>query len=243
VDLLVAEERKLEDAYIEGEVAVSLRNADLDAGVTDFRGVLLKKTRGKTDAPLFQRFFAGRTASDVIRMSLRPELDLVSPWVASLKAETDPELKDQGTALEKLVTAGRAAISQYDAAAQALRDFRSGSRRKLFGDANTTRQTVYAELTKLGRTPDWVLSFFRPGRKRADGPAVLTLLDAQAAVAAAQAALREAEAQLAEAQERENKEAAEAAAREAVRKELAEAERQAAEAQRKVAELRQRVST
>lgn len=233
----IATELQLADDIISGEVMMSLRNADLDGGVVAFKGVLLKKTFDKTDHPLFKRFFAGRPPSDVTRLRLRPELPIVEPWVDSLKAESDPDLQGQGVALGKLVKAGWDAVTQYDAAVQQRRDFRAGPRRDLFSAVNASRRSLFGELSGLGRTPDWVNSFFRTDSRR-DDSAEPTLAEAEAQFAVAQADLAQAQARLDQARQRAQAATAQAAAREQARQDLLAAERQSAELQRRIATLR-----
>lgn len=235
---VLAEERKLGEALIEGEVGISLRNSDLDEGVAGFKGVLLKKTAGKTDKPLYQRFFKNLPAHEVIRMSLRPQLALMEPWLGSLKAETDVELKDQGAALDKLVTAGKGALSAYDATVQAAVDFRLGKRLKLYTEVNATRQTLYGELCKLGKGGDWALAFFRAGKKRKEETALLTVAEAETRLAAAREQVTEAEADLAEARDRAAKAAAAATAAALLEQELKDAQHHQEELTRKIAALK-----
>ena len=229
-------ERKLHEALIDAEVGMSLRNNELDAGVTTFKAVLLKKTGGSTEGALYQRFFAGRQPHEIIRLSLRPQLPICEPWVASLAADPDKELQEQGTALGKLVQAGKDAVAKADAATQALRDFRAGARAALFETANAERRSLMGELAKLKKPKEWVNSFFLAGRQRRDEglPSVQT---AQAAVVAAQVALVAAQKELQAAQQREADAAKQQADRDALQKELLTAKKQQEELKRRIAAL------
>ena len=236
VERVMGVERTRETLRIDGEVQVDWRNYDLDTWLAAFRSLLATKRGGRPGQELFDRFFANRTPSEVIRMPLRPELQLVSRWVASLKGETDADLSKQGTALELLVDAGNKAVSAEDAAIQGLRDFRAGPRLQIFNDVNVWRASLHGELSKLGHTKDWVASYFRPGRRRREDPA-LTLLDAQAAVTALRAELAEAEATLEEVKKRDETLALKAAEKEQQQQALDAARRQDAELKRRIAEL------
>jgi hypothetical protein len=233
---LLIVERQHDEGVVEGEVAVDWRNYDIDVGVGFFRDLLAVKPQGKPGQELFQRFFAGRAAHEVIRMALRPELALVGPWVPSLKAETDIDLAAQGSALEKLVAAGEDAVATQDRALQARRDFDAGPRSKLFENANATRQSLHGELSKLGKPKEWVQSFFRVSKPRRKNP-IMTLAAAEAELSAAQAQLVEKQAQLEEVKSRDQSAAAQAAEREKKQKALAEAKKQDAELKRRIAEL------
>ena len=236
VERVMTVERAHEEAVIDGEVAVDWRNYDLDAAVGHFRNLLSVKRGGRPGQELFDRFFRNKAPHEVIRMALRPELALVGPWVASLKADTDIDLSAQGTVLGKLVDAGNDAVAAQDGALQAVRDFRAGPRRKLFDDVNAARQAANGELSKLGKPKEWVGSFFRPGRRRRDNPA-LTLVEAQALLAAAQAELSEAQAAVEEVKKREEEAALKAEGRAKKQQALEAAQRQDAELKRRIAEL------
>lgn len=221
---------------VDGEVQVDWRNYDLDAWLAHFRSVLSVKRGGKPGQALFDRFFHGKTPSDVIRMALRPELQVVTPWVASLKAETDADLKKQGGELEALVTAGADAVAADDAATQAMRDFRLGARRQLFDDVNAWRQSLHGELSTLGKPREWAQSFFRTGRRRRDA-AGMTLLQAQSAVTALRQELSEAEADLEAVKKREEAEALKSAEKQQRLQALEEARQQDAALKQRIAEL------
>ncbi len=236
VGRVMAVERAHEEAVIDGEVAVDWRNYDLDQGVGHFRNLLAVKRGGRPGQELFDRFFRNKAPHEVIRLALRPELALVGPWVASLKADPDIDLNAQGTALGSLVDAGNDAVAAQDSALQAVRDFRAGARRKLFDDVNAARQATHGELSKLGKPKEWVASFFRPGRRRRENPA-LTLAEAHAMLAAAQAELAEAQAVVEEVKKRDEEAALKAADRAKKQQALEEAQRQDAELKRRIAEL------
>lgn len=233
---LLTYEAQLDEAVIEAEVAVDWRRSDLNAGVTLFAGILAVKPLGKSGQPLFERFFAGKAPHEVRYLALRPALRIVQPWVASLKAESEPDLASQGRALEKLVDAGQGAVAAQDLALQGKRDFVAGPRRQLFEEANATRQGLHGELHKLGNAREWVASFFRVPRRITKRPP-LTLAAAQAEVAQAQNALTEAQAQLEAVRSRDAAAAAQAAEREKKQQALSAAKQQNAELKRRIAEL------
>jgi hypothetical protein len=236
----LAVEDKLREQQIEAEAGLLLRDIDLDLAVSDHRGVIHKKTRGKTDHKLYQRFYAAMTPYQVMRLGLRSELPIVEPWVESLKRDPDPDLQDLGKTLEKAVVAGRAAVAADDLATQAMRDFRADKRAKLFDRVSTGRLSVWAELTKLGLGSEFAGSFFRstPRRRRSE----LTLAEAEALLAGAQAELKDAEAELTAAKSRAEQAAAAEAARNQAKQDLATAEAQAQALARQIASLRQQAA-
>ena len=236
VERVVGVDLTLQTKLVDGEVQVDWRNYDLDAWLGYFRGVLGTKRGGRPGQTLFDRFFHDKTPSEVIRMALRPELQVVTPWVASLKAETDAELKKQGSELEALVTAGADAVAAEDAATQAVRDFRAGQRLQLFDDINAWRQSLHGELSTLGKPREWAQSFFRPGRRRRVMPE-LTLLQAQSVVAALRAELTEAEADLDAVKKRDEAEALKNAEKQQRMQALEEARQQGAALKQRIAEL------
>lgn len=236
----LAIEDKLRERLIEAEAGLLLRNADLDLEVADHRGVIHKKTRGKTDHKLYQRFYGSMTPSQIIRLGLRAELPIVEPWVESLKRDPDPDLQALGKSLEKAVQAGKEAVAADDLATQAMRDFRADKRAKLFDSLSAGRLTVWAELNKLGQGADFAASFFRsaPRRRRSE----LTLTEAEELVAGAEAGLKDAQAELAAARARSEQVATAEAARREAQAALAAAESQAQALARQIASLRRRAA-
>lgn len=233
----LAAEDKLRERLIEAEAGVLLRNIDLDTAVTDHRGVIQKKTRGKTDHKLYLRFYGSLTPHAIIKLGLRNQLPIVEPWVESCKRDPDPDLVDLGKSLEKAVGAGKDAVLAEDSAVQALRDFRADKRLKLFDAHNVGRRTIWAELTKLGLAVEFAMSFFRPLSRRGRR-AELTLADAEAAVVDAQERLKGAQADLAAAHERAAQATAASTARDEAKRALAAAEVEAQALARRIAALR-----
>lgn len=218
--------RRLEEAQLEAEVRVSLANRDLDACVTQLRSVVQSKGATPGGAALYERFFGRFRPSVIIRMSLTTELPVVAPWVESLKGDADPELKQQGVALEKVVADGQAAVSALAAVRQARRDFRSGPHVQLFELVNTGRQKLSDELLKLCGE-DFYEGFFRSGH--APGPSEeSTLASARELVEQRRTELANAEATLAAHLSQAENEQRQEEARTARQKERAELEKQIA---------------
>lgn len=236
----LAVEDKLRERLIEAEAALLLRDLDLDLVVIDHRGVIHKKTRGKTDHKLYQRFYSGLLPSQIIRLGLRSELPIVEPWVESCKRDPDPDLQDLGKTLEKAVSAGREAVAAEDLATQAMRDFRADKRAKLFDSISAGRRSVWAELTKLGHGAEFAASFFRsaPRRRRSE----LTLAEAESLVHGVEAQLKEAQAELAAAKSRADQLVASELRRREAQSALAAAEAQAQTLARQIATLRQQAA-
>ena len=233
----LTKEQTLYAALLDAEVRVVIGNRVLDEWVVGFRGLLESKRASGTD--LFDRFFGRRRPSEVIRLALGAELAVVEPWIESLKADADAELKAQGAALDKAVTAGKAALGAHKAARQAIRDFRSGPRAALFEQVNSGRAALFGDLRELDkgkRDADWAESFFRPSR-RPDEPEEPTVAEAAAALETQRAALQAAEARLAEAQQREALAQAAAVAREAKEKERDAARKEMAALRSRLAAL------
>jgi hypothetical protein len=197
-------ERALLEALLEAEVRIALGNRGLDGFVSGFRGVLNQRTGSDPGAPLYQRFFGKYRPSEVIRMALATELPVVEPWVASLLAESDPELLAQGKALEAVVKTGREALAAKSAARQALRDFAAGPRQDLFEQIQVGRTGLYAKLLELGQDVRFAESFFRPGpRQSSEAPPEPSVQEAAAELETRRKAVLFAEAQLVAAQQRE----------------------------------------
>lgn len=236
VDRLIGVERNADVALTDGEVQVDWRNYDLDEWLAFFRRLLGVKRGGRPGQELYDRFFHLQTPSEVIRMPLDTELRVVSPWVASLKADSDIDLSKQGAALEALVKAGNDAMAAEAAAVQARRDFHANQERTLFEDINTWRRALYGELSKLDKSKEWVASFYRPGRRRRADP-TLTVADAGAVVVKLRAELAQAETELQEAKQRAADEALKRADNAKKLEALQEAKAQDAELKRRIAEL------
>ena len=230
-------EDKLREKLTEAEAGISMRNLDLDFVVAEHRGVIARKTHGKTDHKLYQRFYSAMKPSDVIRLGLRQELLIVAPWVDSLKRDADPDLQDLGKALEKAVLAGQAAVAAHNDAVQTMRDFRAGKRAQLFDEQNGGRRTIWAELSNLGRGGDFVASFFSQGGRRATREE-LTVEEATARVAGATQGLTAAQRELSAAQERAAAVTAAQSAQLEAQRALAAAEAEAEALARRIAALR-----
>lgn len=234
----LAVEAQLDEAVIDAEVAVDWRRYDLNAGLTLFGGILATKPMGRSGQPLFERFFNGKALYEVRELALRSALRIVQPWIASLKAESDGDLVNQGAALEKLVSAAHDAVAAHERALQGKRDFLAGLRRQLFEEANASRQWLHGELHKLGSSREWVSGFFRIPRRTRKTPLV-TLESALADVAQAQAALESAQVQLDAVRSRDAAAVTQAAEREKKQQALTAAKQQTAELKRRIAELEQ----
>ena len=231
-------QKKLTAARLEAEVQVALANRSLDFGVAGFRATLSGKTDNDPEAPLYKRFFGRYRPHEVIRLALASELPIVEPWVDSLKGEADAELKAQGLLLEKLVAAGQAAMAAQRTARQAMADFRSGPRARLFEQVNAGRAALFGELTQLSSDAAWVASFFRVA-PASSAPDLESLTVAEAGALRMQRQRELAEAESLEAAAKQREAAAEAAAvvRASQEKELLEG-RKAMEALRlRMAEL------
>lgn len=219
-EALLGKERLLYTGLLDAEVKVAIANRGLDAWVLGFRGVVEAKTGGKPDAPLYRRFFGQYRPSEVIRMTLQTELGVVGPWVDSLKADADTELKSQGASLEKLVALGTAAVAAQKAARQAIKDHRTGAREALFEQVNSGRAGLFGELSNLSQEGAWIDSFFRSGARRSsEEPQELSVSDATRLLDSQRKALQAAEAALEAAKQREAAAQAAAAARESKEKE------------------------
>ena len=234
-------EAALAERIVEAEAGVALRDGDLDLAVAEHRAVILRKTRGRTDAGLYQRFYRAMPPSDVVRLGLRSELAIVGPWVGSLLADGDPDLQALGRLLQQAVTAGEAAVAAHQGALQAMRDFRAGERPRLFAAQNLGRRTIWVELTRLSRGAEGARTFFRPSPKRAVRTEP-TVAEAEAAVGAAEAQLQGAQGALVEARARASAAAAAAEKRAAAQRDLAQAEAEAEALARRIAALRTHAS-
>lgn len=210
----------LAEARMEAEVQVTIGNLLVDGVIADMRASINGKTDSTPQAPLYQRYFSKYRPSEVIRMALATELPIVEPWIPALKAETDPDLAALGTALEKAVAAGKAAVAGLGTARQAQKTFETGPLEAVFAEINSTRASLYGELSKLGKDPLWVESFFRPSPRRPGEDLEPSVAEATARLASQQQALAAAQAALAAAQQREAAAQAAADAREAKQKEL-----------------------
>lgn len=232
-------ERALYPALLDAEVRVAIANRLLDEWVDVFRALLLgKESSGGGD--LTGRFFGGRRPSDVIKMALGSELAVVEPWIESLKADADADLKAQGAALEKRVAEGRAALTAHKAARQAIKDFRTGPRAQVFEQVNSGRVGLYGDLRELDKGKKdaaWAESFFRARRASAEEPDLLSVEEATAALETHRAAVKAAEAELEAAQQRAALAQAATAAREAKEKERDTARKEMARLRSRLAEL------
>lgn len=234
----LTQERALYAAVLEAEVRIVIGNRGLDGWTGGFRGLLENKEASGAGTNLFSRFFGSRRPSDVIKMALGSQIGVMEPWIESLKADADPELKAQGAELEKLITTGKAAVAAHKAARQAVRDFRAGPRAAAFAQVNSGRLGLFGDLSELprGKDPAWTESFFRT-RRAPEEPDEPTVAEATAALATQRAALAAAEAQLEAAKQREALTAAAALMREAKEKEREAARKEAAALRRRLAEL------
>ena len=151
-------------AEIVAQAWVDAENENLDETVGAVSDGLLVVTRKDRNHPRYRRYFK-KTASEVIRMGLQSELEVVRSWPQSLKTEPEAALSTLGAELEKNVTEGDAAVEARSAAATHRTDHRLREIVRLIDDANGTRRSLYGQLItrgeEKGRPADWASRFFQ----------------------------------------------------------------------------------
>ncbi|MFO0618402.1 MAG: hypothetical protein U0414_37760 [Polyangiaceae bacterium] len=152
-------------AEIIAQAAVSAGADDLDDTTAAIDREFLH-VAGERTSPRYVRYFK-KTRSDITRLGLESQLDVVREWSPSLKTETEAELKDLGARLEANVAAGDTAVKDRRASAAATADHRVREIVRFIDDVNAARRTRYGVLIQrgesLGLAKDWPLRFFRRG--------------------------------------------------------------------------------
>lgn len=238
-----AVEEKLTEDIVTAEARVAVCNLQLDPLVYDLRAVIARLVSGVTTAPLWERYFKTETPSRTAARALRTELPIVAPWVSSLKAEAEADLRSLGAKFELAVTRGKEALDKEDEAHQAYLVFETGAELQIKEAVQSWRQELYVDLHRIGKGErDWALSFFRPGKSPSrDVVRMLTVPEAQTELAEAHKAVADAQKELAAAQAREAAAQAKRAQDEADRKDLDETNQKIAELTAHAAELHKRL--
>lgn len=231
------QEAALQDALEQARVAVVVANALLDAFVETHRLTLRMLVRDDLTAPLYQRYYGAPTAWEVRRMSLGPQVQHMTPFVASMKTAKEKELSALAKVLEALLSRGTDALSALSEAQQKRDDFASRERPQLVDAVNGERRALFGELSKWA-AGDAALegieeAAFRRRTSQVRGVEATVqalqerLASAKEEVAEAEAALAQAQAEVQAAQQAEEKRKqaeAELAALEAQKQELARKE-------------------
>ncbi len=156
------------------QAAVDAQNDTLDDTTDDVADALFAAEDKDRTSPRFRRYFGARRPSEVIKMGLESQLEIVKPWVQPLKTEPEHDLQQLGARLEGNVETGTAAVNGRMTAAGNSANFRVRERIRFVEDVNALRESVYGILMqraadkKLGKT--WPDRFFRHssggGRKK-----------------------------------------------------------------------------
>ncbi|MBP8195789.1 MAG: hypothetical protein KAY55_01385 [Deltaproteobacteria bacterium] len=149
VQKTAAKESELVDAIEEARVQVAVANVLLDGFVEEHRSTLRMLVKDDLEAPLYQRYYGAPTSSEVKRLSLEPQIKLMTPFVASMKEAKEAPLKALSPKLDKLLVRGSAALKALEDAQRLRNDFDAGDRAKLFDEVNGERRSLYGELCKL----------------------------------------------------------------------------------------------
>ncbi len=107
-------------AAVRANARVRMRDGEADDAAREFSKDVLAAVRQDRTAPLFRLLFS-HSPSDLIALSLAPELDAIDGIVATLGDHSVPaDLRKKWTALwTRLLAAGRAALAERDEAARA----------------------------------------------------------------------------------------------------------------------------
>ncbi len=114
------------------------------------RLILVMLVKDDLKAPLYQRYYGAPTSSQVKRLSLEPQIKLMTPFVASMKEAKEAPLKALSPKLDKLLVRGSAALEALEEAQRLRNDFDAGDRAKLSDEVNGERRSPYGELWLAG---------------------------------------------------------------------------------------------
>jgi len=137
------------DSVEEARVQVAVANVLLDGFVEEHRSTLRMLVRDHLDAPLYQRYYGTQTSAEVKKLSLAPQIKVMTPFVASMKAASETALKALGPKLDKLLSRGNESLKALEEAQRLRDDFEAGERAKLVDEVNGERRSLYGELCKL----------------------------------------------------------------------------------------------
>lgn len=149
---------------VTAHAAVAAADNQLDDWVRAFDRKLADVVQGDRQSARYRRYFANAPWT-YIRMGLESELSQVRGWGASLASEPEQSLKELGTRLAALITAGDAALEGRRAAMAARSDHRARVITSLVDDINAARGSLYGNLAtkaaQAGLSSDWPSRFFK----------------------------------------------------------------------------------
>lgn len=164
---VAGQQRALWRAEIEAQAGVDEDDDEIDETVTDVSGTILYREKQKRDSARYKRYFK-RPASEIVRLGLESELEVVRDWPASLKTEPESDLQALGKRLEDNVTTGDAAVAERKQAIAGTADHRVREIHPFIAEVNVVRNTLYGTLvTRAGQkklSPKWPERFFRKAK-------------------------------------------------------------------------------
>lgn len=149
VQAAVSKDATLSEAMEAARVQVAVANTLLDGFVEEHRSTLRMLVRDDLSAPLYQRYYGSPTAAEVRRMSLEPQVKAMTPFVASMKAASEPQLVALAKKLEKLLQRSSDALLAVQEAQRQRDDFEAKERAPLVDAVNGERRSLFGELCKL----------------------------------------------------------------------------------------------
>ena len=133
-----------------GDGAVAGADDGLDDFVDTLDRTLLIATKNDRKAPLYQLYFGLKTPNLTKRPILGTELATVREFIPSLQTSSTTALAALAPQLVALVAAADAAVTQRNAAVQALKDYDAvGGKKTLIDAFNALRQSVYGTLAAI----------------------------------------------------------------------------------------------
>ncbi|HEY1956217.1 MAG TPA: hypothetical protein VGH28_11395 [Polyangiaceae bacterium] len=164
VEKVSLEQRAKWRAETNAEAVVDKCDDDLDDQVSAFSNDLSHAEGGKKNTARYKLYF-GSSATDVIRLGLKSELEKIGGWVSKLKKEKLAALGGHAKAFTALASAGKAALAARTEAQSARASHRIETIHTLVDDVNAARISIAAELdtraVKLRLPHDFSSRFFR----------------------------------------------------------------------------------
>ncbi len=137
---------------------------DLDDQVAAFSNDLSHAEGGKKNTERY-KFYFGSSATDIIRLGLKSEIEKISTWVGKLKSEKIAAVKAHAAKFAALIKDGESALADRTTTQTARASHRIDAIHTLVDDVNAARNSIAAELdkraVKLGVPHDFSTRFFR----------------------------------------------------------------------------------
>lgn len=248
--VVVQETALLVEAY-RADAQVDVTDVGLDDFVDELDTVLLRRVAKDRTDPLYAYYFGKKRPHELKRPVLGGQLETMRSFIKPLKTSNDAELTALGQRLEVLVAKADEAVARQQAAAEAIKTFRTmGARKACIDELNALRKSTAGALSEMPHKypekhlpADYADRFFKRGPRRGKTAAKeVTSAELKARIAEQDQILAALNTQLADVLAKEEADARARAEVNALQLELSEAEKTAAEAATRIAAIKAKLT-